>query len=183
MGHRLSRRAIVLTAAVATLWATVPVHGALPLIAGLGKQLIQNLLIDGVKSQLMGSLSGMGCRALRWPRCCPGDKARPRRHDRWRADAEHARRHGDPPAMAIALALGMSMPGLGDGKAMGGDMSSMMALMQQQLGARAGGMPTMTRRADDADERHAWPRCSRRCRSHCRAPRRWRCSTNSASSA
>jgi hypothetical protein len=34
----------------------------LPLIAGLGRQIVQNMLIDGVKGQLIGSLSGMGCR-------------------------------------------------------------------------------------------------------------------------
>ena len=62
MGHRLSRRAVALATATVALWAAAPTHGALPLIAGLGKQLVQNLLIDGIKSQLIGSLSGMGCK-------------------------------------------------------------------------------------------------------------------------
>jgi hypothetical protein len=136
MGHRLSRRAIVLTAAVATLWATVPVQGALPLIAGLGKQLIQNLLIDGVKSQLMGSLSGMGCKGAALASVLPSDK------EGLASMIGGALVPGMPPGMAIAP--GMSMSGLGDGKAMGGDMSSMMAMMQQQLGARSGNVPTMT---------------------------------------
>ena len=62
MGHRLSRRVVTLVTAAVALWAAAPVHGALPLIAGLGKQLVQNLLIDGIKSQLIGSLSDMGCK-------------------------------------------------------------------------------------------------------------------------
>ncbi|HET7527282.1 MAG TPA: hypothetical protein VFK10_15180, partial [Burkholderiaceae bacterium] len=40
----------------------MPAHSVLPLVAGLGKQLIKNMLIDGVKSQLMGSLAEMGCK-------------------------------------------------------------------------------------------------------------------------
>jgi hypothetical protein len=145
MGHRLSRRAIVLTTAVVTLWASVPVHGALPLIAGLGKQLIQNLLIDGVKSQLMGSLSGMGCKGAALATVLSGDKAS------LAGMIGGALMPSMPGGMAIPSAMamppgmaGMPMPGLGDGKAMGGDMSSMMAMMQQQLGGRGSGMPTMS---------------------------------------
>jgi len=159
MGHRLSRRAIVLTTAVVTLWATVPVHGALPLIAGLGKQLIQNLLIDGVKSQLMGSLSGMGCKGAALASLLSGGKAgvtgmlggalMPGLPSGMGMPAAMAM----PPGMAMPAGMamppgtsmppGMAMPNMPDGKMVGGDLSSMTALMQQQLGARAGAMPAM----------------------------------------
>jgi len=134
---------MALTGTVVTLWAAMPVHGALPLIAGLGKQLIQNLLIDGVKSQLMGSLSDMGCKGAALASVLSGGKAS------LAGTLGGALMPSLPGGMAVPSAMamppGMSMPGLGDGKAaMGGDMSSMMAMMQQQLGARGGGMPTMS---------------------------------------
>ena len=47
---RTTRQA--LAAVVIAVAATPPAHGVLPLIAGLGKQLIKDMLIDGVKSQL-----------------------------------------------------------------------------------------------------------------------------------
>src|SRR5262245_34161147 len=64
MAHHPSQ-AIRAAAAVAALGIAIatPVHGALPLVAGLGKQLLQNLIFDGVKSQLIGSLAGsLGCK-------------------------------------------------------------------------------------------------------------------------
>jgi len=150
MGHRFSRRAIAIAATLATLWAAAPVHGALPLIAGLGKQLVQHLLIDGVKSQLMGSLSDMGCKGAALASVLAGGKGGV-------AGMLGGALMPGGMAMPSALAMpsgmvmppGMSMPsgpmpGLADGKATGGDLSPMMALMQQQLGARAGAMPTMT---------------------------------------
>jgi hypothetical protein len=148
MGHRLSRRAISLTAAVVALWATAPAHGVLPLVAGLGKQLIQNLLIDGVKSQLMGSLSGMGCKGAALASVLSADKASLAGMIGGALMPSMPGGMAMPSAMAMppgmAVPAGMPMPGLGDGKATGGDMSSMMALMQQQLGGRGGGMPTMS---------------------------------------
>jgi hypothetical protein len=147
MGHRFSRRAIALVAAVVTLWAAAPVHGVLPLIAGLGKQLVQNLLIDGVKSQLMGSLSDMGCKGAALASVLAGGKGTV-------ADmlggalmpSGMAMPSAMPSGMAIPPSMSMpagAMPGLGDGKAMAGDMPQMMALMPQQLSARGGATPAM----------------------------------------
>ncbi|MCC7463503.1 MAG: hypothetical protein IT480_13705 [Gammaproteobacteria bacterium] len=68
MAHRSSKPAAAtigaLAAPVALLALAIawPAHGALPLVAGLGKQLIKNLLIDTVKSQLIGSLADSGCK-------------------------------------------------------------------------------------------------------------------------
>ncbi|MBE7417658.1 MAG: hypothetical protein HS128_07850 [Ideonella sp.] len=63
MANRLGRRAAVaLAASVVVFGADTPALGALPLIAGLGKQIVQNLLIDGIKSQLIGSLANSGCK-------------------------------------------------------------------------------------------------------------------------
>ncbi|HEY2978603.1 MAG TPA: hypothetical protein VGJ35_11595 [Burkholderiaceae bacterium] len=138
----------MLTTAVVALWATVPVHGALPLIAGLGKQLIQNLLIDGVKSQLIGSLSDMGCKGAALASVLSGGKAGLAGMIGGALMPSLPGGMSMPSAMpmppGMAIPPGMSMPGLGDGKPMGADMSSMMATMQQQLGARGGGLPTMT---------------------------------------
>lgn len=53
---------VVVTVAAACIGLAPPAHAVLPLIAGIGKQIVQNMLLDGVKSQLMGSLSGMGCK-------------------------------------------------------------------------------------------------------------------------
>lgn len=63
MAQRFGRRAAVAVAASwVALTASTPAPGALPLIAGLGKQIVQNLLIDGIKSQLIGSLADSGCK-------------------------------------------------------------------------------------------------------------------------
>jgi hypothetical protein len=152
MGHRFSRRAMALTAAVAALWSAPAAYGVLPLVAGLGKQLVQNLLIDGVKSQLMGSLSNMGCKGAALASLISGGKAGVA--GMLGSALMPGQSGGVPSAIAIpsgmamppgmAMPSGMSMPGMGDSKAMGGDLSSMTALMQQQLGARAGSMPTVT---------------------------------------
>ena len=62
MKRRLSKRALAVAALAASVLCA-PAHGALPLIAaGMGKQLIKNMLIDGIKSQLIGSLGDMGCK-------------------------------------------------------------------------------------------------------------------------
>jgi len=47
MTHRTLRRALAV--AVIAVAATAPAHGVLPLVAGFGKQLIKDMLIDGVK--------------------------------------------------------------------------------------------------------------------------------------
>lgn len=60
MKHPTTRQALVVAAVVVA--AATPSHGALPLVAGFGKQLIKDMLIDGVKSQLMGTLAGSGCK-------------------------------------------------------------------------------------------------------------------------
>jgi len=137
---------MALTAAVAALWSAQAAYGVLPLVAGLGKQLVQNLLIDGVKSQLMGSLSSMGCKGAALASLISGGKAGVA--GMLGSALMPGQSGGVPSAIAIpsgmAMPSGMSMPGMGDSKAMGGDLSSMTALMQQQLGARAGSMPTVT---------------------------------------
>lgn len=62
MKRRSSKRALAVAALAASVLCA-PAHGALPLIAaGMGKQLIKNMLIDGIKSQLIGSLGDMGCK-------------------------------------------------------------------------------------------------------------------------
>ncbi len=140
MGHRLSRRAVALATATVALWAAAPTYSALPLIAGLGKELVQNLLIDGIKSQLIGSLSGMGCKGAALASVLSGGKG---------AVAGMLGGALLPGGMAMpAMPTGMAMP---PGMAMpagampgAGVDSPMMALMQQQLGARAGAMPTVS---------------------------------------
>jgi hypothetical protein len=157
MGHWGAIRATALAAAVLTGGA--PVHAVLPLVAGLGKQIVQNMLIDGVKSQLMGSLSGMGCKGAALASVLAGGKG--------------ALMPGLPgAAMPPGLPSGMSMPpgmpmppatlaGAGESRsipaARGGvgilnappgtdpramDMSQLMAMAQQQMGGRGKG--TMT---------------------------------------
>ncbi|HSW27532.1 MAG TPA: hypothetical protein VLJ62_32540 [Burkholderiaceae bacterium] len=141
MGHRFSRRAVALATATVALWAAAPVLGALPLVAGLGKQLVQDLLIDGIKSQLIGSLSGMGCKGAALASVLSGGKG-----------AVAGMLGGALLPGGMAMPSGMAMPpGMAPGMAMpAGAMpgavvdSPMMALMQQQLGARAGAMPTVS---------------------------------------
>lgn len=164
MAHRFGTRA-ALAVAVATgilVCATVPVHAALPLLVGLGKQIVQNMLIDGVKSQLIGSLANSGCKGAAIASMVAGSSGRG---------------FGGMPGggMVPTLPAGLSMPsgmpmpsmvgmpGMGDPVSMraarGGvglinappgtdprsmDMSQLMAMAQQQAGGRIGGMPTMS---------------------------------------
>lgn len=37
-------------------------HAVLPMVAALGQQIVRDIIIDGMKGQLIGSLSGMGCK-------------------------------------------------------------------------------------------------------------------------
>jgi hypothetical protein len=91
----------------------------LPLIAGLGKQLLKDMLFDGIKSQLMGSLAGMGCKgAALASLASPGGLKR-----------------------AATQALMPSLPGAGMPQVMGGmpagaDPAQMQALMQQMMAGR-----------------------------------------------
>jgi hypothetical protein len=62
MARRSSRPAAGAIAALIVAAIAVPAHGALPLAVGLGKQLIKNMLIDGVKSHLLGALADSGCK-------------------------------------------------------------------------------------------------------------------------
>jgi hypothetical protein len=112
-------RAGLLSSALCMGLAT-PVHGALPIVAGLGKQLLQNLLFDGVKSQLLGSLSNMGCKgAAVASLLTPGG-------------ARQALLSQALPSMAMPPAMGMAMPGMPTGT----DPTQMAALMQQMMGGR-----------------------------------------------
>lgn len=156
MGHWRAMRATALAAAV--LMGGAPVHAVLPLIAGLGKQIVQHMLIDGVKSQLMGSLSGMGCKGAALASVLAGGKG---------ALMPGLPGAAMPPGMPSGMSMpaGMPMPGAlpGAGEARsipaarGGvgilnappgtdprtmDMSHLMAMAQQQMGGR--GMATMT---------------------------------------
>lgn len=118
MARRIAPRALIVAAAVA---CGVPAHGALPLIAGLGKQLLKDMLFDGIKSQLVGSLAGMGCKgAALASLASPGGLKQ-----------------------AATQALMPSLPGGGVAQAMAGgmggpDAAQMNALMQQMMAGRMG---------------------------------------------
>src|SRR5262245_43073604 len=149
-----SATAIIIVAAIA------PAHGALPLIAGLGKQLIKNMLIDGVKSQLVGSLADSGCKGAAIASLVAGSPAR---------GIGGLLGGGAMPALPSGVALPSGMPPMGAMPAMGDavavraarggagvanvpagvdpramDMSQLMAMAQSQMGGRAGGMPAMS---------------------------------------
>ncbi|HVQ01899.1 MAG TPA: hypothetical protein VMT14_00175 [Burkholderiaceae bacterium] len=104
-------RAVAL-ATVLCIGLATPAHAALPIVAGLGKQLVQNLLLDGVKSQLLGSLSNMGCKGA--------------------AVASLLTPGGARQALLSQAMPGMSMPGLPGGA----DAAQMQALMQQAMAGR-----------------------------------------------
>ena len=99
-------RAVAL-ATVLCIGLATPVHAALPIVAGLGKQLVQNLLLDGVKSQLLGSLSNMGCKGAAVASLLT-------------------------PGGARQALLSQAMPGLPGGA----DAAQMQALMQQAMAGR-----------------------------------------------
>jgi hypothetical protein len=117
-------------AALLLIGAIAPVHGVLPIVAGLGKQLLQNLLFDGVKSQLLGSLAGTGCKgAAVASLLTPGG-------------VKQALLPSAMPTMPAAMpqGMGVAMPGL----PAGADAAQMAALMQQSMAGRmpAGGAMT-----------------------------------------
>ncbi len=53
-------RAALVSAALAAVATAAP--AVVPLIAGLGKQILQNLILGEIKGQLIGSLAQMGCK-------------------------------------------------------------------------------------------------------------------------
>ncbi len=64
--HTKAPRARMLAAVVAAALVAVPVasHALPPLIALLGKQLLQDMVTSTVKGMLLDSLSGMGCKGV-----------------------------------------------------------------------------------------------------------------------
>jgi hypothetical protein len=63
MAQRFGRgAAVAVAAALVVAGVSTPALGVLPVLAALGKQIVQNMLIDGVKSQLIGSLAQSGCK-------------------------------------------------------------------------------------------------------------------------
>ena len=127
MSHRIAARPLAVAAAL-VIACSLPAHGALPLIAGLGKQLLKDMLFDGVKSQLMGSLAGMGCKgAALASLASPGGLKRA---------ATQALTPTLPGAAAMPQTLGIGMPAMpGAG---GADAAQMQALMQQMMAGRMG---------------------------------------------
>ena len=129
MAHRIASRPLAVAAALA-IACSAPAHGALPLIAGLGKQLLKDMLFDGVKSQLMGSLSGMGCKgAALASLVSPGGLKR-------------AATQALAPTLPVAAGMpqvlgpGVGMPALPVGG--GADTAQAMAQMQQMMAGRMG---------------------------------------------
>jgi hypothetical protein len=118
MGHRIASRSRAVAVAVA-IGCSTPAHGALPLVAGIGKQLLKDLLFDGVKSQLVGALGGMGCKgAAAASLLAPGGVKR-------------AAAQALMPSLPVA---GMpTMPGAGSA-----DTAQVMAQMQQLMAGRMG---------------------------------------------
>lgn len=162
------------TVAVCVVIASAPALGVLPLVAGLGKQIIQNMLIDGVKSQLIGSLAQSGCKGAAIASLVAGSPTRTLggmmggglgtglpAGAAMRPNAAMPAMPGTP-AMPPMGAMG-AMPGMGDAASLraarGGvgianaapgvdprtmDMSQLMAMAQQQSGGRMGAMPAMS---------------------------------------
>ena len=129
MSHRIAARPLAVAAALA-IACSVPAHGALPLIAGLGKQLLKDMLFDGVKSQLMGSLGGMGCKgAALASLASPGGLKRA---------ATQALMPTLPAAAGMPQALGpaVGMPALPVGG--DADTAQAMAQMQKMMAGRVG---------------------------------------------
>ena len=137
MSHRTVSRAALITTIVAAALATAPAsHAVLPVVAALGKQFLKDMLIDGVKSQLIGSLAGMGCKGA--------------------ATASLLASAGNPrAALSGALAMPGGMPAMPAGMpamAAGGramDPAQANVAMQQLMGSRAGAMPAMPAMSPD----------------------------------
>src|SRR5512134_982142 len=126
MGHRFASRSLAVTAALA-IACSEPAHGALPLLAGIGKSLLKDLLFDGVKSQLVGALGGTGCKgAAVASLLSPGGVKR----------AAAQALTPSLPVAGLPQTLGMGMPAVpGSGNA---DTVQMMAQMQQLMAGRTG---------------------------------------------
>lgn len=119
MAHRIAARPFAVAAALA-LACGGPAHGALPLVAGLGKTLLKDLLFDGVKSQLIGSLAGTGCKgAAVASLLSPGGVKRA------------AVQALAPAVPGVSQAAGIGLPMMPGG---GADAAQMTALMQQMAG-------------------------------------------------
>jgi hypothetical protein len=140
MPQRTGPRAALIAAIVAAALATsLPSHAVLPVVAALGKQFLKDMLIDGVKSQLIGSLAGMGCKGA--------------------ATASLLASTGNPrAALSGALAVPGAMPTMPAGMpampamAAGGramDPAQANVAMQQLMGSRAGAMPAMPAMSPD----------------------------------
>jgi len=170
MAQRVGRRAVAAMAvAMGAVAASAPALAVLPLVAGLGKQIIQNMLIDGVKSQLIGSLAQSGCKGAAIASMVAGSPTRTLGGMLGGGlgaglPAGAAMRPNSPmPAMPSMGAMG-AMPAMGDAASLraarGGvgianaaapgvdsrtmDMSQLMAVAQQQAGGRMGAMPAMS---------------------------------------
>jgi hypothetical protein len=126
MGHHIASHALAAAVALAIGWS-LPAQGALPLVAGIGKSLLKDLLFDGVKSQLIGSLGGMGCKgAAVASLLSPGGLKR----------AAVQALTPSLPMAGMPQTLGMGMPAMpGAGNA---DLAQAMAQMQQMMAGRAG---------------------------------------------
>ena len=130
MPHRIVSRRARLCASIAiaaALACALSAQAALPLIAGLGKQLLKDMLFDGVKSQLIGTLAGSGCKGAATASLL--------------ASASNPRA-----AVSGALALPGGMPAVGTGAMPGmpiGAGAVDPAMLQQMMGSRVGAMPAM----------------------------------------
>jgi hypothetical protein len=120
MAQRLVGRKGAWVAAAFMACAAMPTQGALPIVAGLGKQLVKDMLIDGVKSLLVGSLANTGCKGAAIASLLSGN-----------------------PARTIGATLGAgSLAGAAPGLVPGAmDMSQLTSSMQQQMRSA---MPAMS---------------------------------------
>jgi hypothetical protein len=62
MKHTVRQVFVVLAVAAGCNLAPTLAQAVLPLMAGLGKQILQNMIFGGVKTQLIGSLAQQGCK-------------------------------------------------------------------------------------------------------------------------
>ena len=121
MARRSLGRGLAWVTAACVACAAMPTHGALPIVAGLGKQLVKDMLIDGVKSLLVGSLANSGCKGAAIASMVSGNPVR------------------TLAGTVGAGALTGVAPGLPSGAI---DMSQLTSSMQQQM--RSGAMPTLS---------------------------------------
>jgi hypothetical protein len=121
----------------------------------MGKQLIKNMLIDGVKSQLIGSLGGMGCKGAALASVLSattgGNPGLPGGLSALSGGmpALPAGMTAMPGGVPSGMASMLGMPGAGAMAAAPGAMGAMaspqmMAMLQEQLGKSGAAMPTMS---------------------------------------